>query len=112
MENAFGQPQTVIVFGGTSDISHAVTLRLVKQRARRLVLAGRSAESLAARGAELTAAGATDISTVTFDAARPEQAGATVAAAFDALDLAEVLGGMDDMRDGHVLQGLLLVDEP
>jgi len=85
MENAFGQPQTVIVFGGTSDISHAVTLRLVKQRARRLVLAGRSAESLAARGAELTAAGATDISSVTFDAARPEQAGATVAEAFDAL---------------------------
>ena len=40
MENAFGQPQNVVVLGGSSDIARAITKKLCAQRTHTVVLAG------------------------------------------------------------------------
>ncbi len=45
-ENAFGEPASLLVLGGTSDIGLATARRLVARGARRVVLAGRHAEAL------------------------------------------------------------------
>ena len=41
VEDAFAQPQNVVVFGGSSDIARALTKKLCAARARTVVLAGR-----------------------------------------------------------------------
>jgi len=46
MDNAFGQPQNVVVLGGSSDIARAITKKLCAARAHTVVLAGRSQELL------------------------------------------------------------------
>ena len=46
MENAFGQPQSVVVLGGTSDIAEALVDELVRARARTVVVAGRNPDAL------------------------------------------------------------------
>ncbi len=43
MENAFGQPQNVVVLGGSSDIARSITKALCAARTRTVVLAGRNA---------------------------------------------------------------------
>ena len=47
MENAFGQPQSVVVLGGTSDIARAIVRKLCAARAETVVLAGRDPARLA-----------------------------------------------------------------
>lgn len=84
MENAFGQPQSVVVLGGTSDIADALVGELVAARARTVILAGRNPETLAAAAERAATAGATTTATVVFDAADPSNAEATVRACFDA----------------------------
>ncbi len=69
MQNAFGQPQSVLVLGGTSDIALAVTRRLVNDRTTTVVLAGRDDAALARSADELRAHGAKLVETVVFDAA-------------------------------------------
>ncbi len=86
MENAFGQPQNVIVFGGSSDIAAALVVRLVTARTRTVVLAGRNQSALDAVATRASDAGATSCTTVLFDATDPGNAEATVAAAFAAVD--------------------------
>jgi decaprenylphospho-beta-D-erythro-pentofuranosid-2-ulose 2-reductase len=44
MENAFGQPQTIVVLGGTSDIGLAIAHALISPVTRTIVLACRDAE--------------------------------------------------------------------
>src|ERR671910_357590 len=39
MDNAFGEPQTIVLLGGTSDIGRAITARLVSPSTRAVVLA-------------------------------------------------------------------------
>ena len=51
MQNAFGQPQSVLVLGGTSDIALAVVAKLAADRTKTVVLAGRNEERLAAAAA-------------------------------------------------------------
>lgn len=68
MDNAFGQPQSVIVLGGTSDIARALTKRLCAARTRSVVLAGRDAARLAAAADEARGYGASMTATVHFDA--------------------------------------------
>ena len=46
VNNVFGQPQTVVVLGGSSDIARAITKRLCAARAHTVILAGRSQELL------------------------------------------------------------------
>jgi decaprenylphospho-beta-D-erythro-pentofuranosid-2-ulose 2-reductase len=85
MQNAFGQPQSVMVLGGTSDLALAVVRRLVDARASKVVLAGRDDAALARSADALRAHGAEEVATVRFDAADPANAEATIEACFDAL---------------------------
>lgn len=97
MENAFGQPQSVVVFGGTSDIARALTKRLCGARARTIVLAGRDDARLSAAAEEARGYGATTAGTVVFDAEDLADVPRCVAEAFamagDAVDLVVVAVG-------------------
>lgn len=67
MIDAVGNPQSLLLLGGTSEIGLAVARRYASRRPLRVVLAARPSERLDAAVAELRAAGAT-VSTVEFDA--------------------------------------------
>ncbi len=82
MENAFGQPQNVVVFGGSSDIARAITKRLCAARAHTVVLAGRNAELLHEAATEAREHGATKTDVVLFNAEDPTNALRTVTEAF------------------------------
>ncbi len=83
VENAFGQPQNVVVLGGSSDIARSITRRLCAARTRTVVLAGRSATLLSEATEEAKGHGATRVDTVLFDAEEPQHAAAAVRAAFE-----------------------------
>jgi len=91
VENAFGQPQSVVVLGGSSDIARAIVRKLCAARAQTVVLAGRNPALLDAAAAEAREYGATDVATVGLDAEDVANAGACVTAAFD------VVGGPVDL---------------
>lgn len=65
--NALGQPRSVLVLGGTSDIGTAIVRRFLDVGARRVVLAGRDTDALAAHGAEVVGTRA-ELEVVAFDA--------------------------------------------
>ena len=83
MENAFGQPQSVVVFGGSSDIARALTRKLCAARAHTVVLCGRNPDLLEAAVNEAREYGATTTDTVIFDALDPTNAERVVNEAFD-----------------------------
>lgn len=82
MDSRIELPQTVVVFGGSSDIARAITKKLCLARAHTVILAGRNRALLdqAARDAEEYGASKTDI--VIFDAEVPSRAAHTVEEAF------------------------------
>ncbi|MEY9967944.1 decaprenylphospho-beta-D-erythro-pentofuranosid-2-ulose 2-reductase [Streptacidiphilus sp. MAP12-16] len=67
MKNALGQPQSLLLLGGSSEIGLATARRLVRARTRRVHLAGRPSPALSAAAEELTALGA-QVSVHDFDA--------------------------------------------
>lgn len=67
MNDVFGEPQSALVLGGTSDIAQAIVRGLVARRCRRVVLACRRPEAADGFAAEVRAAGAT-VDVVPFDA--------------------------------------------
>jgi decaprenylphospho-beta-D-erythro-pentofuranosid-2-ulose 2-reductase len=83
MENAFGQPQNVVVFGGSSDIARAITRKLCSAQTKTVVLAGRNETRLRDAVEEARAHGATTVDTVLFDAEQTHHAAATVREAFE-----------------------------
>ena len=83
MENAFGQPQNVIVLGGSSDIARAITKKLCTARAHTVVLAGRNQQLLDESAKEAQEYGATKTETLLFQAEDVSKAGEVVTAAFD-----------------------------
>ncbi len=83
MENAFGQPQNVVVFGGSSEIARAITKKLSAARADTIVLAGRNPALLSEVEDEARRWGATKVDTVHFDAEEPQHAAAIVREAFE-----------------------------
>jgi len=85
MRDAFGQPQSAIVFGGTSDIAKATVQQLVAKRLDRVVLVGRSADALEAVKAQLQGAGCSTVQIVVSNAADPASAATAVDDAFAAL---------------------------
>lgn len=106
MENAFSQPQSVVVFGGSSDIARAIVKKLAAARTRNVVLAGRNQSLLDEAAKEAAEAGVTSISTAIFDANAPLEAGSVVATCF------EKAGGIIDLviiAVGHL--GNQLADE-
>lgn len=67
MIDAVGNPQSLLVLGGTSEIALAVAERYAARRPLRIVLAGRPSERLDAAAKKLTETGST-VSTVDFEA--------------------------------------------
>lgn len=98
MDNAFSQPQTVVVLGGSSDIARAIIEQLCANRTETVVLAGRNAGLLDEAAAAARAAGATRTDTVLFDAEDPSNARRTVTESFekahDNVDLVIVAVGL------------------
>lgn len=68
MRDALGSVQSVLVLGGSSEIGLAIARRLVGERARRVILAGRAPERLTAAVEDLRRAGAETVEAVAFDA--------------------------------------------
>jgi decaprenylphospho-beta-D-erythro-pentofuranosid-2-ulose 2-reductase len=102
----FGQPQSVVVLGGTSDIAGAVVDRLCARRCRTVVLAGRDPDRLGIASARAKDAGASQVAEVVFDAREVTRAPATVDRCFVSagdVDLVliavGVLSGRRDERD-------------
>lgn len=91
MENAFGQPQSVIVLGGSSDIARALTKRLCAARANTVVLCGRNQKLLEESAEEAKDYGANTTDTVLFDAEDVSNAARVVTEAF------EKVGGSVDL---------------
>jgi decaprenylphospho-beta-D-erythro-pentofuranosid-2-ulose 2-reductase len=98
VNDAFGEPQSAVILGATSDIARAAVRLLAERRCRRFVLAGRDLDGLEASVAEAKAAGATDTATVQFDAhdvdAVPEVVARCFAAAAGPVDLVIVAVGV------------------
>jgi len=83
VRDALGDVQSVLVFGGGSDIALATVRRLVGRRARTVVLAAHHPDALDGARAELLAAGATTVEVVGFDADATESHPALVDDLFD-----------------------------
>jgi decaprenylphospho-beta-D-erythro-pentofuranosid-2-ulose 2-reductase len=83
MKNALGAVQSALVLGGGSDIANATLLRLVEGGCRTVLLAARHPDRLGASTAALTAAGATVVRTVPFDALDPVGHVATIEQCFE-----------------------------
>jgi len=83
MENNFGQPQSVVVLGGSSDIARALTKRLCAARANTVVLCGRNQKLLDESAEEAKDYGASTTDTVLFDAEDLADATRVVSEAFE-----------------------------
>jgi decaprenylphospho-beta-D-erythro-pentofuranosid-2-ulose 2-reductase len=83
VNDAFGNVQSVVVFGGTSDISRELVALLVADRGRSVVLAGRDCVTLARRAEDLRRS-VPRVHTVTFDASSLDNVERTVMTCFDA----------------------------
>ncbi len=90
MINALGSPQSLLLLGGTSEIGLAVAERLVRDRTRRVVLAGRDGPALHAAAERLRAAaapGEVDVTVAEFDASDRAGHAAVVEGAFSGGDV-------------------------
>lgn len=103
MKNGVGVPQTIVLFGGTSDIGLATLKRLVKPGVSQIVLVSR--DTFAAERAVTTAAfatGDTEIVHIGFDASdassMPSVVDAVVAAVGD-VDIVIIAQGL--LGEGH-----------
>jgi decaprenylphospho-beta-D-erythro-pentofuranosid-2-ulose 2-reductase len=113
-----GEPQSLLVLGGSSEIGLAIARALVRRRARRVLLAARDPAGLAPAAAELQALGAAEVETLRFDAAEDAAAhAALVEQAFAGGDLDVVLvaaGLLGDQeaaaRDAHAARRLVEVN--
>jgi decaprenylphospho-beta-D-erythro-pentofuranosid-2-ulose 2-reductase len=86
--DALGNPQSVLLLGGTSEIGLAAIRRFAQGgRLARVVLAGRPGERLDAASREVLALGVDAVTTVTLDAADPSGHAAAIARVFAAGDV-------------------------
>ena len=90
MRDATGGAQSVLVLGGASEIALATVRRLVADRCRRVVLAGRPSAALDAAAEDVRSRGAS-VEVVAFDAAAVDQHDRVVAEAFAGGDLDVVI---------------------
>jgi decaprenylphospho-beta-D-erythro-pentofuranosid-2-ulose 2-reductase len=88
MNNAFGEPQTIVLLGGTSEIGLAIVHRLVSPATRTVVLACRRPDD-AAPAADALRRDGLEVLTVPFDAAEVDSHQAVVA------DLVARVGDLD-----------------
>jgi decaprenylphospho-beta-D-erythro-pentofuranosid-2-ulose 2-reductase len=95
MKDAVGSVQSVVLFGGTSDIGLDIVRALVADRARTVVLAARDTARAEQAAAALSEQGA-HVEVAQLDAARPETHAGIVAGIFerpDGVDVALVAAG-------------------
>lgn len=71
MKDALGAPQSLLILGGTSEIALHTARKLVAERVRRVVLAGRPSDALDQAADDLRGQGAA-VEVVAFDAAEPD----------------------------------------
>jgi decaprenylphospho-beta-D-erythro-pentofuranosid-2-ulose 2-reductase len=119
MNDAFGHPQSVLVFGGTSEIALEIVDLLIADRCTTLVLSGRDAEALDASAKRLPAGRLDVAKTVEFDASTDEHVDDTVDQCFGAangrVDLVLVAVGelgnqLQDERDSARIAQLITVN--
>ena len=94
MINALGSPQSLLVLGGTSEIGLAVAERLVRDRTRKVVLAGRDLDALRAAAERLRGIASPselDVAVLPFDAHDRASHATVVEQAFAAGDVDVVL---------------------
>jgi decaprenylphospho-beta-D-erythro-pentofuranosid-2-ulose 2-reductase len=111
VKDGLGDVQSVLVLGATSEIGQAVARRLVERRCRRVVLAARRPDDLAAVATELRALGATAVETIAFDADDTERHAEVVGKAFAGGDIDVVLVafgvlGAQATFDAHPVEGV------
>ncbi len=100
MDNAFGQPQTIVVLGGTSDIGLAIVRALWSPVTRTVVLACRDLERGEQAAAALRASSTTasvDVTVTRFDAvdtSSHEQVVADIVSAHGDLDVVVLAAGV------------------
>ncbi len=82
MNDPFGTPGSVVVFGGTSDIARALLRRLVARGTKKVWLSGRDRGRLDEVAAELRTGGADALSALEFDATDVQGAVAIVDSTF------------------------------
>lgn len=99
MQDGLGAVQSVLVLGGTSDIAVATLDRLIQQRTRRVILAGRDPERLEAVAEDLRARGASTIECVQFDASATSDHDALVEQLFAGGDIDLVLATFGVLGD-------------
>ena len=91
MIDALGEPQSVLVLGGSSEIALATVRALPRQRLRRVVLAGRPSPALDEAVAGLRSEGIAGVESVAFDARDTASHDRVINAVFDAGDVDIVL---------------------
>lgn len=104
MINAVGEPQSVLLLGGTSEIGWAILEALPRARLARLVLAGRPSSELDARRAALLSRGAPSVEIVAFDALDIAEHGALVDQVFGAGDIDVVILAFGVLGDQSELE--------
>lgn len=87
MIDALGEPQSVLVLGGSSEIARATILALPRHRLNRVILAGRPSPELTQAAEALTSAGVQGVETVDFDAANTDSHERIINTLFDAGDI-------------------------
>ena len=87
MMDALGEPQSVLVLGGTSEIALATVKALPRARLRRVVLAGRASAGLDAAVAQLAEAGIAGVVPEEFDATDTASHGGIINRIFDGGDV-------------------------
>ncbi len=102
MEDGLGGVQSVLVLGGTSEIAIATLHRLIEDRTRRIVLAGRDLPRLHEVADDLRARGATTVECVTFDAVDTASHEGFIDDVFNRFgDIDLVLAAFGVLRDQH-----------
>jgi decaprenylphospho-beta-D-erythro-pentofuranosid-2-ulose 2-reductase len=84
VNDALGEPQSLLVLGGSSELALAVARALVARRTRTVVLAGRPSARLRKACDALRTAGAARVEAVPFDALDPDSHPQALEAAFAA----------------------------
>ena len=99
MIDALGDPQSVLVLGGTSQIGVATVHALAGRRLERVVLAGRPSERLEETAEALRRTGIEDVSTVHLDAERTDDHAAALRPVFAAGDIDVVVMAIGALGD-------------
>ncbi len=104
MIDALGDPQSVLVLGGSSEIALATVKALPRNRINRVVLAGRASAALDAAVSDLTNAGISGVVATSFDATDTASHQAVLDAIFDAGDIDIVILAFGMLGDQMALE--------